>query len=112
MTDTTGQKPQAMEFETYRAPRNQWWDVWDQFKTHKGALIGAAFFIFVLLFVFMTMFSLLGMQIFGGGDGFAGQRKNVILSKLARLILIRQQLMLWLRSSQPKTKPLLRPMSG
>jgi peptide/nickel transport system permease protein len=42
-----------MEFETYRAPRNQWWDVWDQFKTHKGALFGLAFFIFALLFVFV-----------------------------------------------------------
>jgi len=31
--------------------RSQWWDVWDQFKTHKGALIGAAFLIFITLFV-------------------------------------------------------------
>ena len=30
-------------------PRNQWWDVWDQFKTHKGALIGAIFFVVILL---------------------------------------------------------------
>ncbi|TDT74985.1 peptide/nickel transport system permease protein [Litoreibacter halocynthiae] len=30
-------------------PRNQWWDVWDQFKTHKGALIGAIFFLVILL---------------------------------------------------------------
>lgn len=29
--------------------RNQWWDVWDQFKTHKGAMLGAIFF-FVILF--------------------------------------------------------------
>ncbi|MGR3342451.1 MAG: ABC transporter permease, partial [Paracoccaceae bacterium] len=36
-----------------RAPRNQWWDVWDQFKTHKGALIGAGFFVFVVLAVFL-----------------------------------------------------------
>ncbi len=36
-----------------RPPRNQWWDVWDQFKTHKGALIGAAFFVFVVLAVFL-----------------------------------------------------------
>ena len=28
--------------------------------------------IFVLLFVFMTMFSLLGMQLFGGGEAFDG----------------------------------------
>lgn len=31
--------------------RNQWWDVWDQFKTHKGAVIGLAFLIFITLFV-------------------------------------------------------------
>jgi peptide/nickel transport system permease protein len=53
MTDTTGQKPKAMEFESYRAPRNQWWDVWDQFKTHKGAMFGLGFFVFALLFVFV-----------------------------------------------------------
>jgi peptide/nickel transport system permease protein len=42
-----------MEFESVRPPRNQWWDVWDQFKTHKGALFGLGFFIFTLLFVFV-----------------------------------------------------------
>ena len=34
-----------------KAPRSQWWDVWDQFKTHKGAVIGAAFFLFVVFAV-------------------------------------------------------------
>ena len=33
--------------------RNQWWDVWDQFKTHKGAVFGACFFIFVVLAVYI-----------------------------------------------------------
>lgn len=33
------------------APRSQWWDVWDQFKTHKGAMTGLVFFVFVILFV-------------------------------------------------------------
>jgi len=42
MTDTS---------QSARPPRSQWWDVWDQFKTHKGALIGLAFFVFVLLAV-------------------------------------------------------------
>lgn len=42
MTDTSARKP-----------RNQWWDVWDQFKTHKGALVGAFFF---LLIVFLVLF--------------------------------------------------------
>ena len=40
MTDTT---------QITAPPRNQWWDVWDQFKTHKGALIGAVFFILIIL---------------------------------------------------------------
>lgn len=31
-----------------KPPRNQWWDVWDQFKTHKGALIGAFVFLIIL----------------------------------------------------------------
>ena len=36
-----------------RPPRNQWWDVWDQFKSHKGALIGAFFFLAILLAVWV-----------------------------------------------------------
>lgn len=33
------------------APRNHWWDVWDQFKTHKGAMVGAFVFLIILLAV-------------------------------------------------------------
>ncbi|MER8976701.1 ABC transporter permease [Mesorhizobium sp. M0800] len=29
--------------------RNQWWDVWDQFKTHKGALAGGAVFLLIVI---------------------------------------------------------------
>ncbi|MEM7425579.1 MAG: ABC transporter permease [Pseudomonadota bacterium] len=36
---------------TMRPPRSQWRDVWDQFKTHKGALWGTGFFVFVALAV-------------------------------------------------------------
>ncbi|WP_411889987.1 ABC transporter permease [Yoonia sp. SDW83-1] len=32
-------------------PRNQWLDVWDQFKTHKGAVFGLIFLTFITLFV-------------------------------------------------------------
>ncbi len=32
-----------------RPPRSQWLDVWDQFKTHRGALWGMGFFILVAL---------------------------------------------------------------
>jgi len=30
-----------------KVARNQWWDVWDQFKSHKGALMGGGFLIFI-----------------------------------------------------------------
>jgi peptide/nickel transport system permease protein len=50
--DRTAPAP-APALEAYRPPRNQWWDVWDQFKTHKGALFGLGFFVFTLLFVFV-----------------------------------------------------------
>ncbi|MBM2577083.1 ABC transporter permease [Jannaschia sp. Os4] len=33
------------------AARSQWWDVWDQFRTHKGALFGAAVFLGICLMV-------------------------------------------------------------
>lgn len=32
------------------ADRNQWWDVWDQFRTHKGAMTGLFFLVFITLF--------------------------------------------------------------
>lgn len=41
MTDTTSDTIAA-------AARNQWWDVWDQFKTHKGAMLGLIFFCIIL----------------------------------------------------------------
>lgn len=31
--------------------RSQWWDVWDQFRQHRGAMIGLGFLIFITLFV-------------------------------------------------------------
>jgi len=31
--------------------RSQWWDIWAQFRTHKGAVIGLGFLIFITLFV-------------------------------------------------------------
>ena len=48
-----------------RPPRSQWLDVWDQFKTHKGALLGAAVFISILLFV------LVGPLLWKTDPGFA-----------------------------------------
>ncbi|WP_083217473.1 ABC transporter permease [Thioclava sp. SK-1] len=38
---------------TSRAPRSQWWDVWDQFKTHKGALFGLSIFVIILVGIFL-----------------------------------------------------------
>ncbi len=48
MTDVTAN---VANDEMTQPARSQWRDVWDQFKTHKGALIGMIFFIFILLFV-------------------------------------------------------------
>lgn len=33
--------------------RNQWWDVWEQFKTHKGAVLGMFVFILIVAAVFL-----------------------------------------------------------
>lgn len=35
----------------YTEPRSQWRDVWDQFKSHRGALLGGGFLVFVTLAV-------------------------------------------------------------
>ncbi len=37
--------------EPQKEPRSQWKDVWDQFRKHKGALIGGGFLLFISLFV-------------------------------------------------------------
>lgn len=34
-------------------PHSQWWDVWDQFKTHRGALMGGIVFIVIVVAVFL-----------------------------------------------------------
>lgn len=52
MTETSSDI-QPAPVKAMAAPRNQWWDVWDQFRTHKGALFGLGFFIFALLFVYL-----------------------------------------------------------
>jgi len=44
MTETA-----PMKEEAYRPPRSQWWDVWDQYSTHKGALVGTVVF-FTIVF--------------------------------------------------------------
>lgn len=55
MTDATSTpqspaSPPNSEAER-RPPRSQWADVWDQFKSHKGAMLGAIFFVTVVLLV-------------------------------------------------------------
>jgi len=37
-------------------PRNHWWDVWDQFRTHKGAMVGLVIFAVIVLGVFLGPF--------------------------------------------------------
>ena len=48
MTDTL---PAAKVDMALKPPRNQWRDVWDQFKTHRGALVGLAIFLSIVLAV-------------------------------------------------------------
>ena len=54
MTDTAAPAPAPKGHEAAaRPPRNQWWDVWDQFRTHKGAMVGLAVFALILLVVLL-----------------------------------------------------------
>ena len=46
MTDTTAPQPVPAAAKV----RNQWWDVWDQFRSHKGAMAGLLFLIFITAF--------------------------------------------------------------
>ena len=50
MTDATTPKPFVAD-AAMSPPRNQWWDVWDQFRTHKGAMAGSVVFLLILLAV-------------------------------------------------------------
>ena len=43
--------------ELIKPPRSQWRDVWDQFKSHKGAMAGAFVFIAIVAVVFLGPFS-------------------------------------------------------
>ena len=51
MTDAPA--PPAATVAALKPPRNQWWDVWDQFKTHKGALFGLIVFLAFIAFCFL-----------------------------------------------------------
>ena len=55
MTDVivSGPVTEAPAAATSARPRSQWGDVWRQFKTHKGALVGMGVFLFILLAVIL-----------------------------------------------------------
>ena len=46
MTELSNPQPVA-------PPRNQWLDVWDQFKTHRGALWGGIIFVIIIAGVYL-----------------------------------------------------------
>jgi peptide/nickel transport system permease protein len=48
MTETAAPLPVEAAF---RPPRNQWWDVWDQFRNHRGAMVGLVVLVVLVLFV-------------------------------------------------------------
>ena len=58
MTDASEQEvvPNTDTQDLATPAHSQWRDVWDQFKHHKGALIGGGFFIGVLIAVFLGPF--------------------------------------------------------
>ncbi|MEO1638106.1 MAG: ABC transporter permease [Pseudomonadota bacterium] len=47
MTDTASAPQQA---EGASEARSQWWDIWEQFRSHKGAMAGLIFLTFITLF--------------------------------------------------------------
>jgi len=53
MTEPAAKTPHnaLQDRDIERPPRSQWYDVWDQFKHHKGALIGGGFLVFITLAV-------------------------------------------------------------
>ncbi|SLN27441.1 Oligopeptide transport system permease protein OppC [Pseudoruegeria aquimaris] len=50
MTDT------VQHVEQTEASRSQWWDVWDQFKSHRGALVGLVIFAIIVFGVTLGPF--------------------------------------------------------
>lgn len=58
MTESTEIDPYAalQDKEPAKEPRSQWLDVWDQFKKHKGAVMGGGFLMFITLAVLLGPF--------------------------------------------------------
>ena len=46
MTELSNPEPRG-------AARSQWWDIWDQFKSHRGALFGSFVFLFIVAGVYL-----------------------------------------------------------
>ena len=79
-----------------KPPRNQWLDVWDQFRTHKGAMIGMVLMILTVAFVavvIMTLVAGLVQAITGygetGGDPATMEQPGI-------LIIVLQLALSWL----------------
>ena len=53
MTDKAPSSLSDTEDGFDQKPRSQWWDVWDQFKSHKGALFGGGFFVLITIGVLL-----------------------------------------------------------
>ncbi len=56
MTDQTQAQHSSSQVEAMKPPRNQWLDVWDQFKKHRGALIGGIVFLAIIFGVYFGPF--------------------------------------------------------
>ncbi|MDA3858557.1 MAG: ABC transporter permease, partial [Roseovarius sp.] len=53
MTDAPEPITALTDPEPTTPPHSQWRDVWDQFKTHRGALVGTFIFFFIMAAVFV-----------------------------------------------------------
>ena len=56
MTDATADTLKTSAGEAQQAHRSLWRDVWDQYKTHRGAMVGTVIFVSILLLVIIGPF--------------------------------------------------------
>ncbi|GAB5436500.1 ABC transporter permease [Falsiruegeria mediterranea] len=56
MTELSKTQTELNQPEPTKPPRSQWLDVWDQFKTHKGAMMGGVLFFLIVAGVYLGPF--------------------------------------------------------
>ncbi|WP_164657889.1 ABC transporter permease [Tropicibacter sp. Alg240-R139] len=56
MTELSKTQTELNQPQPTKPPRSQWLDVWDQFKTHKGAMMGGVLFVLIVAGVYLGPF--------------------------------------------------------